>query len=120
MYQLLNFKVPVKQPHQNYSDRDGWVCKHNSKEETIEIRKMFRGSSLLIIVGVDGWNYKDETRHKKTLKYHRTTTATAGFNVRMTTNGPFWFTFEGFDEIPKIIEEAKHYLENWKTEHPDE
>ncbi len=106
---LLNFRVPEKKRFASYSAEDGWVCKLNTKGKCIEIRRIFqRGTSLLIVVGLDGWEFKDE--QPRDAKYNHL--HTAGFNVRLSMNGPAFLTFDNLEEINQIVQEAKNHLQN--------
>lgn len=123
---LLNFKVPEKKsmgggfdggpvggyvPQMSYEDAERWKCKifNEGKENSrIEIRKSFDCVQIFIIVAKDGWDLssKNEKRNANSTLYFDT----KGLNVRMSMNGSLRLTFEQFEEIGKIVEEAKEYL----------
>lgn len=75
----------------------------------IEIRKTFGGigaSNVLIIVAKDGWTLPPH----ETRKPDRWGRSTQGLNVRMSMNSPAMMTFEQFEEIAAVVEEAKVIL----------
>lgn len=75
----------------------------------IEIRKTFDGigsSNVLIIVAKDGWTLPPH----ETRKPDRWGRSTQGLNVRMSMNAPAMMTFEQFEEIAAVVEEAKAIL----------
>jgi len=80
--------------------------------EAIQLRKTFQGCSVLIIVGNDGWNYKNEVadpnKRVRAYGYYHDTT---GMNVRVSMNGALMGDWNILDEIQSVISEAKELLE---------
>lgn len=75
----------------------------------IEIRKTFGGMgsiNVLIIVAKDGWTLPPH----ETRKPDRWGRSTQGLNVRISMNNPAMMTFEQFEEISVVVEEAKDIL----------
>lgn len=94
----------------------GWrvetKCVRNNWQ--VEIRRKFErnGANLLVIVGLDGYNYADHDTIKPTRpnRWHKTT---AGYNVRMSTNSPVDMTWQDWQELNYIIEQAKLMLKGF-------
>ena len=131
MYKLLNFDKPEKVkidagfdggpaggyvPQMSQEDANSWKAKKfniGKENARIELRKSYKLTQLFIIVALDGWDLgkKYESREKSDdQKVFQT--ITKGLNVRMSMNGPLLLTFDKWQEIHDIVEEAKHYLEN--------
>ena len=90
-------------------DMNRWKAKHINKgkpDARIELRKTFNGAELLIIVALDGWNYKNETIEGDKYGHYKT----KGLNVRMSTNGPLMMTFSEFYDIEMVVNEAGDIL----------
>lgn len=108
-------------PQMSEADATRWKSKHfniGKENARIELRKTFTGinngqgsTNITIFVALDGWDYatKHEARtaNVKGEWFH---TDTRGLNVRMSMNGPALMTFDQFNEIAQIVDEAKKYL----------
>ena len=125
---LLNFDKPAKRrstkehnakfssdsgisfvPNMSDEDNERWKAVSfnvGRPDARVELRKYLGGANVLIIVALNGWNYKNESRGDS--KWGDT----LGLNVRFSVNGPIKATFAEFTEINAIIEEAKFYLQD--------
>lgn len=135
-YRLLDFTKPKKVavgggfdggpeggyvPQMDITDATRWKAKQfniGKENSRIELRKSFTGinngqgsTQVTIFVALDGWDYaaKYEARTEN-IKGEWFHTDTRGLNVRMSMNGPLLMTFDQFNEINQIVEEAKQYL----------
>ena len=128
-YQLLDFTKPAKVkidagfedgptggyvPQMSKSNAQRWKAKHfnlGKENARVELRKNFGMTQVFVIVALDGWDLaaKGESRgpSKSSGSYYRDT---KGLNVRMSMNGPLLMTFDQFNEINQIVEEAKMFL----------
>lgn len=90
-------------PNMSDADRKKWKGIHvKGTDERIEIRKTIGGTQLLVIVykNVRFTHWKEN--QAEWYKNHN--------NVRMSMNGKLDMTFEEYDELTKVIEEAKEIL----------
>jgi hypothetical protein len=110
-------------PQMSEADATRWKSKHfnmGKENARIELRKTFTGinngqgsTNITIFVALDGWDYATKHEHRRPFQrgvddwFH---TDTRGLNVRMSMNGPALMTFEQFNEISQIVDEAKKYL----------
>ena len=79
--------------------------KHPQAEIRFNVAKM---TQVLIIVAIDGWN-KDQYEHRnRKTPYGRGDTT--GFQIRMSMNGPAWFTNDDWKEINHYIERVQGEL----------
>lgn len=81
-----------------------------SKNPQVEIRKTTKGTSyshMLIIVALNGYNFGTET-----VKGDRWSRNTKEINVRITSSGPIQMSFEEFEELKGVVEEAQIVLTN--------
>jgi hypothetical protein len=90
-------------PNMSDEDRKKWKGKHiKGTDERIEIRKTISGVQLLIVVYKDvrftHWKVNQEEWYKN----HN--------NVRLSMNGKLDMTFAEYDELTKVVEEAKILL----------
>lgn len=143
-YNLLNFTKPTKVaigggfdggpeggyvPQMDIADATRWKAKHfnlGKENARIELRKTFTGinngqgsTQVTIFVGLNGWDNPSKHEYCRAQKGTDNWffTDTRGLNVRMSMNGPLLMTFEQFNEIHKIVDEAKQYLaENIKKQ----
>ena len=134
MYKLLNFDKPEKVkidagfeggpdggyvPQMSQEDAMSWKAKKfniGKENARIELRKSYRPTQVFIIVALDGWDLakKYESREKSDdQKVFQT--ITKGLNVRMSMNGPLLLTFDKWQEIHDIVEEAKYYLKEHES-----
>ena len=122
---LLDFEKPKKvendysfedgppggyMPQMSDEDADKWKGKRVNKgkeNDRIEIRKTLRGVQLLVIVANDGWDYKHEKRNPKEYSGY---SSTKGLNVRMSMNGGLQMTFQDWDELNQVVNEAKFLI----------
>jgi hypothetical protein len=135
---LLNFEKPAKvtveagfdgaytdggfTPQMSDADAHRWKAKKFNVGKDggrIELRKSFEPNStqVHIIVALDGWDYakKHEKRESNPAGrcFH---TDTRGLNVRMSMNGPLLMTFDLWNEMNQLVQEARDYLENPPTQ----
>ena len=107
-------------PQMDANDARRWkakkfnIGKHNAR---IELRKSINATNLTIFVALDGWDFsnKNEYQISKTPSgndHYVPGLCTQGLNVRMSMNGPLHMTFDVFNEINQIVQEAKVYLES--------
>ena len=128
-YQLLDFTKPAKVkidagfedgptggyvPQMSKSDAQRWKARHfnlGKENARVELRKNFKATQVFIIVALDGWDLaaKHECRDSDKMNGYYWK-ITKGLNVRMTMNGPLLMTFDQFNEINQIVEEAKMFL----------
>ena len=85
-------------PNMNHKDMIKWKAKIYKKAKRVEIRTSLGGSQLLVVVSIDGFN--ERIRGKSNIT-----------NVKMSSNGPNFFTFEDFKILQLAVEEAKVELE---------
>lgn len=137
---LLNFDKPQKVkidagfdggpdggyvPQMDKSDAERWKAKlFNAGKENarIELRKTFTGvnngqgaSQVFMIVSLDGWDLAAKHEQRSAMKKgYYMGTDTRGLNVRMSMNGPLLMTFDTFNEIDQIVNEAREHLLNTK------
>ena len=116
-------------PQMSQADAHRWKAKkYNIGKDgaRIELRKSFAGgvsgrgpsSQVHIIVALDGWDYskKHESRQAEPKPGKYWNLDTRGLNVRMSMNGPLLMTFDVFNEINQIVQEARDYLEANQSE----
>jgi len=124
MDKLLDFTKPIKcsfkEGQANPALRDAaledsykWKAKLVSGRggyKQIEVRKTFSAgpmhSNVLLVIGLNGWEHgKHESRTPD--QWGR---STDGLNVRLSCNNPVGLTFEQFEEINQVLQEAKDIL----------
>lgn len=90
-------------PNMSKADREKWKGIHiKGTDERIEIRKTFHGVQVLIIV------YKNVRFTDWSV--NRNEWCNRHNNVRISMNGKLDMTFEEYDELTKVIAEAKELL----------
>jgi len=104
-------------PQMSGADAERWKAKKfniGKENARIELRKSFDSVQLFIIIALDGWDLSkkfekraDQYDEQGNCLYHFDT---RGLNVRMSMNGALRMTFEMFDEINQIVNEARVYL----------
>lgn len=103
---------------------DAWVAQTKKVKGTwqVEIRRTFprNGAQILVIVGLDGYNYGNhDTRECPKTYYnpmfHR---STKGYNVRLSSNQALDMTWEDMKELHFLIWEAKLTLEALDSKKP--
>jgi len=113
-------------PQMSDADSRRWKAKKfniGKPNARIELRKSIGGgmsgrgpvSQVHIIVALDGWDYGKKFEKRGggiDPKRRYDLFDTAGLNVRMSMNGPLLMTFDVFNEINQIVQEARDYLEN--------
>lgn len=95
-------------PNMSQEDQEKWKGKLINKGKPnarVELRKSFEATQLLLIVALDGWDYKNESRTPD-----RWGRSTLGKNVRMSMNGPLSLSFEEMQEMSQVIQEAKEAM----------
>lgn len=98
-------------PNMSDEDANRWKAKlvgAKTAAPRVEIRKTLRGTQLLIIVALDGWDYKHEY---VTSQKSRWDVNTKGLNIRMSMNGPLLMTFAEHKEMSDAILEASATLQ---------
>jgi hypothetical protein len=110
----------VYQPNMSEADARRWkaTLKYAKTEHPqVEIRKTVRGSQLLVIVALDGWKYRpsghvvgESPTGENDRGWSPSTYATASYGVRMSTNGPLWWTHAEFNELHEAVNEARAVL----------
>ena len=82
------------------------------KGDWLELRKLIRGTHVLIIVGLEGWDYQNN--EKRVLPSNRKTqsgwpyiTITKDFNVRISLNGPGIFTWDEWNDLHQAVFQAR-------------
>ena len=81
-----------------------WKAEH----PLVEIKRDFADANLLLVVALDGWDYKyDEREHQWR--------PTKGHQVRMSANSACAWTIEEFREMPAVAEEALRFLRELKA-----
>lgn len=70
-----------------------------------ELRYSTRHSNILIIVGLDGYDYKYYTRKDKW-------SSTVGKNVHLALNGPAMLTFEELEQLVADVKIAREKLQS--------
>lgn len=63
-----------------------FTSKHNKRRQQVEASNVLHGTSVTVIVGLDGYDYK---HYKRDAKW----TNTRGTNVHISMNGPLQLTF---------------------------
>lgn len=99
------------QPQMSRFDATRWKAKlfnANKSNARIELRKTFSSTQVFIIVALDGWDLS--SKNEKIKPDNQMQFKTKGLNVRMSMNGPLLLTFEQFEEIQKVVDEAKDHL----------
>lgn len=92
-------------PNMSDEDRKKWKGIHiKGTDERIEIRRTIGGVQLLIVV------YKKISFTD--WRVNRDAWKTNHNNVRMSMNGKLDMTFDDYNEITQVIEEAKEILKN--------
>lgn len=90
-------------PNMSDSDMKKWRGVHvKGTDERIEIRKTIGGTQLLVIV-YKNVRFTDWRVNREAWKTNHN-------NVRMSMNGKLDMTFEEYDELTKVIAEAKELL----------
>lgn len=87
--------------------RDNWQ---------VEIRRSFeRAGQLLVIVGLDGYNYgmSDTIDNVRGNRWHK---STKGYNVRISSNQAIDMTWQDWSDLKYLIFKAKELLEGFKHE----
>jgi hypothetical protein len=90
-------------------DRKKWKGRMTSVTTypCVEIRK----NSFVIVVGLDGYNYKSYRRIPD-----RWGGSTKGLNIHIASAGPIRLSFKEWDEFVAVVEEAKEHLKNYKRD----
>lgn len=108
----------VYTPNMRPADAQSWKAKltgTKSGRPQVEIRKSTAGmTQMLIIVGLDGYDYKYYTREPKPDKPTWAHVSTRGFNVHLSLNGPAQMTFYDVNNLHIAVHEAKEFLERWE------
>lgn len=90
-------------PNMSVADMKKWKGKHiKGVDERIEIRKTIGGTQLLVVVYKDVRFTDYKVNREEWYKNHK--------NVRMSMNGKLDMTFAEYDELVKVIDEAKEIL----------
>ena len=95
-------------PNMSWEDRGKWkgkVC-HTTTSPQVEIRK----DSFVIVVGLDGYNYKSYRRIPAQFQ-----ASTKGLNMHIASAGPIRLTFKQWDEFKAVVDEAREVLAELKT-----
>jgi hypothetical protein len=108
-------------PQMSDADAHRWKAKKfniGKDGARIELRKSFAPNStqVHIIVALDGWDYAKKNEHRAGNpdgRWHHLDTR--GLNVRMSMNGPLLMTFDVWNEMNQIVQEARDYLEKPPT-----
>lgn len=88
---------------------DAWTSATKKVKGTwqVEIRRTFgRGGQLLVIVGLDGYNYNYDLITPRN-QWGRTT---KGYNVRLSSNQAVDLTWRDMEELAILVKEAKKTL----------
>lgn len=90
-------------PNMSVSDRKKWKGKITGIRTTpqVEIRK----DSFVIIVGLDGYNYKSYKREPD-----RFCGSTKGLNIHIASAGPIQLSFDQWEQFKEVVEEARNIL----------
>ena len=72
------------------------------------LRATFKQANLLVYVGTDGWEYKNETQKVPENTYRMYETGDK--QVRLSMNGPIMLTWPDWCEIKNKIEEVYGHL----------
>lgn len=90
-------------PNMSEADKNKWRGIHiKGTDERIEIRKTIGGTQLLVIIYKNVRFTDWRTNRDEWTKSHN--------NVRMSMNGKLDMTFDEYDEMVKVIDEAKEIL----------
>ena len=98
-------------PQMSQEDANRWKAKRfnaGKYGDRIELRSSSPGSQVLVIVGMEGWNYKNESPHRAAGTWDRFNklNGSHGKNVRISSNGPMSFSLKEWSDLNELILEA--------------
>lgn len=95
-------------PNMSNEDMQKWKGKYiKGKDERVEIRKTISGTQIVVIV------YKDQRYdEKKHIASDETYMSLVHKNVHISANGKIMLSFEEYQELQQVIEEAISILNN--------
>ena len=96
-------------PNMSVKDRNKWKGKITQVKTSpqVEIRK----DTFVIIIGLDGYNYKYYRREPE----KPWGDSTKGLNIHIASAGPIQLSFKDWEEFKTVIEEAKQTLIEMKN-----
>jgi len=95
-------------PNMSKKDRAKWKGKMTcvTTSPCVEIRK----NSFVIVIGLDGYDYKSYRRIPARWAF----LSTIGKNVHIASAGPIQLSFKEWEEFKAVVEEAREHLKNYR------
>ncbi len=103
----------VYTPNMSQADAERWKAKltgTHGRQPQVEIRKSVGACQMVVVVGLDGYDYGTYTRQPADGR----TRSTRGKNIHFSLNGPAQLTFDQFYELVTAVTEAQSVLRRWE------